>query len=94
VLSTQPPVPGTKNNSPWFAALLLLPLLGLRRVRRRLARLPRMTAVLLLATSCGTLALAGCSGGYYGPQPHTYVLTITGQSGTTLNTTTVSLTIQ
>ena len=93
VFSAQPPMPGAKNNSLWLAALLL-PLLGVRRVRRRLARLPRVIAVLLLAGCCGALALAGCSGGYYGPQPHTYMLTVTGQSGTTQNTTTVSMTIQ
>jgi len=94
VLSAQPLRPGTKDSSPVFAWLLLLPLLGVRRVRRRLARLPRITAVLLLAACCGALALAGCGGGYYAPQPHTYALTITGQSGTITNTTTVNLTIQ
>ena len=67
-----------RNSSPFFAWLLLLPLLGVRRVRRRLSRLPRITAALLLAACCGALALAGCGGGYYAPQPHTYALTVTG----------------
>jgi hypothetical protein len=94
VRSTHPPVPGARNDSPLLALFLLLPLLGVRRVRRHLAALPRITAMLLLAACFGALVLTGCSGGYYAPQPHTYALIITGQSGTTTNTTTVSLTIQ
>ena len=94
VLSTQPQRPGTKNTSPIFVALLLLPLLGIRRLRKRLARLPRITIALLFFAACGALALTGCGGGYYAPQSHTYALTITGQSGITFSTTSVSLTVQ
>ncbi len=68
----------------------LFPLLGLRRVRRRLPKALLMLA--LFVGSFGVIApLTGCGGGYFGPQPATYTLTVTGTSGTLQRSTTVTL---
>jgi hypothetical protein len=40
------------------------------------------------------LALGGCGGGYFGPTPQTYTVTVTGTSGSLQESTTVSLTVQ
>jgi hypothetical protein len=41
-----------------------------------------------------TLALSGCGGGYFGPVPQTYTVTVVGTSGSLQETTTVSLIVQ
>ena len=70
----------------------LFPLLGLRRVRRRLPK-----SLLVLALMLGTFdviaPLTGCGGGYFGPQPSSYTLTVTGTSGTLQRSTTVTLNV-
>jgi hypothetical protein len=88
--------PGGGSPVPLSAVLLLLPLLGTRRVRRELRRLPKSARALLLAFLAlgATAAIAGCGGGYYGPQPQMVTLTVTGTSGTLSHSTTVTLTIQ
>jgi hypothetical protein len=83
--------PHGKLPPPWLAAVLLLPWFGVRRVRRRLARARLLTLLLGLA-SLG--ALAGCAGGYFGPGPQSYTITVTGTSGTIQHSTTVTLTVQ
>ena len=40
------------------------------------------------------LALSGCGGGYFGPPPQTYTITVTGTSGSLAESTTISLTVQ
>ncbi len=71
----------------------LLPLLGLRRIRRRLPKSLLMLA--LVVGSFGVVApLTGCGGGYFGPQPASYTLTVTGTSGTLQRTTTVTLNVR
>ncbi len=71
----------------------LFPLLGLRRIRRRLPKSLLMLA--LVIGSFGAVApLTGCGGGYFGPQPASYTLTVTGTSGTLQRTTTVTLNVR
>jgi hypothetical protein len=79
-----------------FYGLLLLPLLGLGKVRRKLRSLPKgisycLAALVLLG---GLGAVTGCGGGYYGPQPKTCTITITGTSGTLTHSTTVTVTVR
>jgi hypothetical protein len=79
-----------------FYGLLLLPLLGLGKVRRKLRSLPKgisycLAALVLLG---GLGAVTGCGGGYYGPQPKTCTVTITGTSGTLTHSTTVTVTVR
>jgi hypothetical protein len=79
-----------------FYGLLLLPLLGLGKVRRKLRTLPKgisycLAALVLLG---GLGAVTGCGGGYYGPQPKTCTITITGTSGTLTHSTTVTVTVR
>jgi hypothetical protein len=52
--------------------------------------LPWLAAVLLLAA---TANLSGCDGGYFGPAPKAFTLTVTGSSGGTQHSTTVTLTV-
>jgi len=70
---------------PLLAALLALPLLAGRRLRRSLAARPLLTLLLLLS---------GCGGGYFGPQSQSYAITVTGTSGSTQHSTTVTLNVQ
>jgi hypothetical protein len=83
-----------RSHAEWLAALLLIPLLG---VRRKVARIPMvMRMVLFGALAMGSLiTLTGCGGGgYFGQQPQTVQLTVTGTSGALQHSTTVTLTIQ
>jgi hypothetical protein len=40
------------------------------------------------------LALSGCAGGYFGPTPQTFTVTVVGTSGALQESTTISLTVQ
>ncbi len=77
-------------------ALLLLPALGFKRVRRRLSTLPR--GLLYAIAGLGLLgamgSLTGCGGGYFGLPPHSYTVTIIGVSQQLQHSTTVTLTIE
>jgi predicted thioesterase len=86
----------THGSNEIFYGLLLLPLLGLGKVRRKLRSLPKgisycLAALVLLG---GLGAVTGCGGGYYGPQPKTCTITITGTSGTLTHSTTVTVTVR
>ena len=69
-----------------------IPLLWWRR-RDRIWRLG--TGLLCLLLSAGAAMLAGCGGGYYSEAPaQSYTITVTGTSGSTQHSTTVTLTVQ
>ena len=79
-----------------YYGLLLLPLLGVGRIRRKLRTVPKgisfcLAALLLLG---GLGAMTGCGGGYYGPAPTTCTITVTGTSGSLSHSTTVTLTVR
>jgi hypothetical protein len=80
---------------PWMSAVTLafcIPLLWWRR-RNRQRLLP--TGLLVLLFSAGAAMLSGCGGGYYAQPPsQTYTITVTGTSGSTQHSTTVTLTVQ
>jgi len=73
-------------------ALLCIPLLWWRR-RDRVWRLG--SGLLCLLLGVGAAMLTGCGGGYYSQVPaQTYTITVTGTSGSTQHSTTVTLTVQ
>jgi Abnormal spindle-like microcephaly-assoc'd, ASPM-SPD-2-Hydin/Beta-propeller repeat len=84
------------GHSQWFAALLLIPLLRVRRLRMKFGSLSIAARALLLgALALGSIAsITGCSGGYFGSAAKTVTLTVTGTSGSLQHSTTVNLTIQ
>ena len=90
-------LPGSRRqNSVPLLAFAGLPLLGLIGNFRRLRRSSRRWILLGLAVLAllPTLALSGCGGGYFGPTPKTYSITVTGTSGALSASTTISLTVQ
>jgi trimeric autotransporter adhesin len=72
---------------------MLLPLLGFRRIRKRLSKVG-LFLVLGIAALGTTSALTGCGGGYFGPPPASYPLTVTGTSGSLQHSTTVTLNVR
>ena len=72
-------------------ALLLLPFASLHRFRLRSARI--LLVLTLMLTSLGVLTGCG-SGGYFSQPQQTYVITVTGTSGSLAHATTVTLTVE
>jgi hypothetical protein len=82
--------------APQLAMIFGVPLLGfaggLRRFRRSTGRWGAL--ILAMLALLPVLALSGCGGGYFGPAPKTYTVTVTGTSGSLQESTTISLTVQ
>jgi sugar lactone lactonase YvrE len=88
---------------PISAAICLLPLLGGRRIRPKLAKVPRtfFNVLVVLLGSAAILGLTGCggSGGFFAQSPQTYTITVTATATSAANTTlqhttTVTLIVQ
>jgi hypothetical protein len=62
-----------------------------RRGRGHRRAMPWLAALALLTVSLG---LSSCSGGYFGPPPQSFTLTVAGTSNSTQHSTTVTLTVQ
>jgi hypothetical protein len=77
-------------------ALGMLGLAGLGTVRKLRRKLPRplLLLVLMIATLLPIVALSGCAGGYFAPDPHTYTVTLTGTEGSIQHTATATLVVQ
>jgi hypothetical protein len=90
------PQPQRRSPAPLLAIFAGIPLLGLAGNLRRLRRSYGKWMLLTLASLAilPVLALSGCGGGYFGPAPQTYTVTVTGTSGVLQQSTTVSLTVQ
>jgi len=90
------PAPETGRTRMQLAlAFLLLPLLGVRRLRRQGQRLSRVLCLLLLLLSgAATIVLGGCGGHPKSSQsPETYTLTVTASSANLQHSTTFNLTV-
>jgi len=90
------PAPHRQYPVPLYALLAGLPLLGLAATRRRFRGASRRWMLLGLAALAilPLLALSGCAGGYFGPTPQTFTVTVVGTSGALQESTTISLTVQ
>jgi hypothetical protein len=82
--------PRSRSTAPLWA-LLLLPSAWLLR-RKRTRRSPVWLALLLLTGA--SLGLSSCSGGYFGPPPQSFPLTVTGTASAVQQFTTVTLNVQ
>jgi hypothetical protein len=88
--------PASPFNRVPLALGLLLPLLGVRTVRRRLRMIPPFLGVALLAVLSLTAVagLSGCSGaGLFAERKVPYTITVTATEGTLQRSTTVPLAI-
>lgn len=99
---TMPSSPMRSPLLPISAAVFLLPLFRNKRIRAKLAKMPRtlLTAFFVLIAGAATLGLTGCgSGGFFAQSQQTYTVTVTATTTSAINTTlqhttTVTLIVQ
>jgi len=100
--SGAPALPSRNPLLPVSSALLLLPLMGNKRLRARLSRMPRtiFTVLILLLSGSALIGLTGCGSGGFSPRnPQSYNITVTATATSTVGTTlqratTVTLIVQ
>jgi hypothetical protein len=86
-----------ESHTPWSLALLLLPLAGVRRLRRSSQRLQKLLlAAVFLFAGAALAGLSGCGvdGNVPQQQPQNYTITVTAASGAVQHTSTVNLNVQ
>ncbi len=89
-----PASPSSRHRAPAFLALLLLPTGFLLRRRRAVIRLLLIFVGLAAASTSLTGCLQDQATGYYGNDPQTYTVTVTGTSGTLTHSVKVTLTVE
>ncbi len=95
--AASPPKGLPKQIVPIALALLLLPLVGARRMRQNGRRMRNMFYVLMLACSAlSATVLSGCgsANGFFAQAPKNYNLTITANAGSVQKSATVTLDVQ
>ena len=97
--ATVPDRPGRSSRMPLVFGVLLLPLMGLRRLRKGHRAL--LALLLGIAGAAGLATLNGCGGGGSNggggggeQQPQTYNLTVTATAGSATQTTALTLTVE
>jgi len=103
-VQTSSTIAANRRSNPWglgtASLALLLPLLGLRCLRKKFRSFPGVVLLALASLlSLGALtSMSGCGAGagYFGGPPKTYTFTVTGTSGSLTHTApqTITLTIQ
>jgi hypothetical protein len=89
-----PVAPGSNGGVP--VSLAILGLAGLGAIRKYRKQMPRlmMVALLMLASLLPIAAMTGCAGGYFGFDPTTFTLNVTGTEGPIQHTATTTLVVQ
>jgi hypothetical protein len=90
----QPASLSARNRVPLALALLLLPLIGARRIRRQGKNFKRMLCALLLFLGMAAGGLSGCVSHSSSSTATTYTITVTATSGNLQHSTDLTLTVQ
>jgi hypothetical protein len=85
----------TSKLGPLALALLLLPLLGAKKMRRRGRKMSRWLCLLiLLGGMAASAALSGCNRGYFTQSAKDYTVTVTATAGSLQHSFSVTLNVQ
>jgi hypothetical protein len=79
---------------PLALALLLLPLVGVRKMRRQARRLSRMICLVLGSLATAVITGCGSTNGFFAHAPQSYNLTVTATAGGLTHSATVTLKVE